>query len=186
MQDQETNSQWSHMLGRAMAGPLKGTSLDLIPCVMTDWRQWLESHPDTTVTILPRTAPSFTREMIRDPSRFVLCLVRRGESRFWQFDRLLRQGVVNDQFEGLDLVVVYDGNSRSATAWNRQLDDQLLSFHAAAGKIVDSETQSTWDLQRGKAIEGTLAGKQLLAVPAVVSFREAWMRFHPETTEWKP
>ena len=36
MLDQETKSLWSHILGQAMRGPLKGTRLEVIPSTMTD------------------------------------------------------------------------------------------------------------------------------------------------------
>ena len=186
MQDQETGSLWSHILGRAMSGPLKGTSLDIIPSVMTDWQSWLKSYPETTVTMLARTARKFRSEIIRNPADFGLGLVHAGKSRFWRFDRLLREPIANDQLAHLKLTVFYDSTSRSASAWNRTIADRVLTFRELAGQVRDTETESSWDVQTGTALEGPLKGTQLEAIPAIISFSDVWKRFHPESTHWQP
>ncbi len=186
MQDQETGSLWSHILGRAMSGPLKGTSLDIIPSVMTDWQSWLTSHPETTVTMLSRTAQQFRREIIRNPADFGLGLVHAGTSRFWQFDRLLREPIANDQLADLKLTVFYDSASRSAGAWNRTVAGRVLTFRELAGQVRDAESESRWDIHTGTAVEGPLKGTRLEAVPAIISLSDAWRRFHPESTHWQP
>ena len=47
MQDKETGSLWSHLLGRAMRGDLQGQRLDRLPGLMTDWKTWRELYPQT-------------------------------------------------------------------------------------------------------------------------------------------
>jgi hypothetical protein len=47
--DHETGSIWSQPLGRAIAGPLEGRSLELIPSTLTTWEAWLNSHPESLV-----------------------------------------------------------------------------------------------------------------------------------------
>ncbi len=50
MQDRETDSYWSLMKGRALAGDYAGTVLRELPVgERTRWRDWLRSHPDTLV-----------------------------------------------------------------------------------------------------------------------------------------
>ena len=186
MQDQETESDWSHILGTAMAGDLKGTKLAIIPSTMTDWQTWLEMHPETTATRLERTAGEFVTGRIFRLNQFGLGLVHQGQARFWRFDLLAQQPVVNDRFEDLALVVYFEPESRTPTAWESTLDGQQLTFRQTAAGIEDSETKSTWDLLKGRATAGPLAGKTLKAVPAIVSFTNAWARFHPESTHWEP
>jgi hypothetical protein len=185
MQDQETGSQWSHILGRAMEGRLQGTALDVIPSVITTWQDWLDTHPETTVAMLPRTAVRFTAESIRRPARFGLGLVHAGQARFWRFDRLEKLPIVNDQMAEMHLVVFFDEKSRSAYAWHRKLEGHVLDFRWRDGRVEDG-SGSLWDLRGGRAESGPLSGKQLSAAPAILSYSDAWRRFHPDSSEWKP
>jgi hypothetical protein len=82
MGDTETGSDWSHILGRSMAGPLEGKTLEMIPSVMTNWRSWLEKHPDTTATMIESTAGRFATEMLHSGREFGLGLVHDGKARF--------------------------------------------------------------------------------------------------------
>lgn len=49
MYDRQTGSEWPQLLGTAISGPLKGTTLDTVPLVWTTWKQWRAVHPDTRV-----------------------------------------------------------------------------------------------------------------------------------------
>ena len=50
MQDQETDTYWSLMKGRAIGGRLKGTELEeLAVGKKARWKDWVEEHPDTLV-----------------------------------------------------------------------------------------------------------------------------------------
>jgi len=46
--DRETRSTWG-LLGRALAGPLKGTQLAIVPHVDAFWFAWAAFHPGTTI-----------------------------------------------------------------------------------------------------------------------------------------
>ena len=186
MQDQETDSEWSHILGQAMAGSLKGKKLTIIPSTMTDWQTWLELHPETSATVLERTSGEFETERLFRLDQFGLGLVHQGAARFWRFDLLARQPVVNDRFGELRLVVHFDAPSRTPTAWESEIDGQQLTFRSKSGSIEDAETKSRWDLLKGTAIAGPLAEKKLRAVPAIVSFTRAWSRFHPDSSQFLP
>jgi hypothetical protein len=47
--DRNTESLWSQILGKAVAGKQVGKSLTPIPISHTTWRDWRETHPDTLV-----------------------------------------------------------------------------------------------------------------------------------------
>lgn len=50
MQDKQTNTYWSLMKGQAMAGEMKGQSLDELPIgEKTTWKEWRTHHPQTKV-----------------------------------------------------------------------------------------------------------------------------------------
>jgi len=47
--DRRTNSLWSQIMKRAIAGPLKGTALRQLPAYHTTWADWHARHPGTLV-----------------------------------------------------------------------------------------------------------------------------------------
>lgn len=72
----------------------------------------------------------------------------------------------------------------SATAWNRKLADKTLSFELRDGKIIDTQTQSQWNLL-GTAVSGPLAGQQLASIPSGVHFAFAWLAFNPDSSIYR-
>jgi hypothetical protein len=71
----------------------------------------------------------------------------------------------------------------AAAAFSRQVDGRPLTFRAAAGKVTDQQTGSTWD-QFGRAVAGPLAGIRLAPATAMDSFWFDWAAFHPDTAIW--
>jgi hypothetical protein len=53
MYDRETESEWKQSLGRAIAGPLEGTRLTVLPAAVTTWRAFSTGHPDGVVLAPP-------------------------------------------------------------------------------------------------------------------------------------
>jgi len=186
MADKETGSEWSHILGEAKAGPLSGQQLTIIPSVMTNWESWLAKYPHTSVTMIERSAREFQTEMLQHSQRFGIGLVHHGQARLWRFDQLRNQPLVNDKLKDLDLVVHYDTKNCTPVMWKRQVNERLLSFQSRDQGVQDAETGSTWDMQRGVATDGPLKGTKLVAAPAIVTFRIAWERFHPDSSTWAP
>lgn len=184
MQDEETGSLWSHLLGECMRGPLEGKQLEQIPSAMTDWETWKTKHPGTTAVTLDRTARRYRRRLYRNPEKFVVGLVEQGEPKAWPFDELHKQPVVNDTHGGRPILVVFEKKSGTAFIYDRRVDGRELHFALQDGRLVDRETESRWDWATGRATAGTLKGEQLEPLPAVVSFRRAWREFHPRSAYW--
>lgn len=182
MYDRETNSLWSHILGEAMQGQLQGTRLQQIPSVMTDWKTWRTDHPETTVLLISRTSTEYRREFYQRPERFVLGIAEGGKPKAWGFDDLARASVVNDQWNDTRVLVAFDRESLTARLYDRTIDDRSLTFRIAEGKaLIDEETKSTWEPTTGRAIAGPLAGRYLTPLPAIVSYKHVWFKFHPNS-----
>jgi hypothetical protein len=49
LEDAETNSQWSALEGRAVAGPLQGTRLEPVPYLRSYWYAWSAYRPQTRI-----------------------------------------------------------------------------------------------------------------------------------------
>ena len=201
MIDAPTKSLWSHLLGKAMRGPLEGTILETLPSLMTDWKTWQELHPHTTLVMLSPTERAYHRDYYRhDPSAFVVGVTAVGvtgigvtgigvtdgdASRAWSFDQLMTTPVVNDVFLDTPILVIFEKESMTAFLFQRELQEKSLTFEQGATGLVDQQTGSTWDGRRGHAIAGPLKGQRLESITGIVSFRETWQIFHPETTYYR-
>lgn len=186
MYDRETGSLWSHILGEAMRGKLKGTTLEIIPSAITDWKSWKAKHPKTTVVMLSRTSRQFKTDFYRNPGRFVIGFVVGGDARAWGFDVLQKSPVINDRFGKQSLLVTFDAKSSAPYLFGREVDGKTLEFAFRERKLVDGGTGSEWDLTTGRAVSGAMKGKQLKPLPGVISFRKAWEKFHPSSSYAKP
>ncbi len=186
MMDRETKSLWSHLLGKAMDGELKGTMLETLPSTMVDWKTWKADHPNTTVLALKRTASEFDREFHEQPGRFVLGLRTLKEARSYSFDRLRKAQVINDTFAKQPVVLVYRSRSAGGRAFNRNTSKGPLTFEDLKGdQMKDRETGSSWDVETGHCVKGSLKGAQLKEIPAIVSFTKAWHTFYPHSDRYE-
>ena len=169
MYDHQTNSIWVHVTGEAFHGPLKGKKLQFMPSTVTTWEKWKEAHPHSLVLPGLRSESfmgiydgmSTTRDL-------GLSLVVRFKAKLYPFAALLKTPVVNDRFNGVNVLVVYAAGAKTATAWNRGLDGRRLTFSMAEQKdrfgnrlLRDGETGSIWSWLTGEAISGPLRGKRL-------------------------
>lgn len=61
--DRQTGSLWSQLLGGAVTGRYRGTSLTAVPILETTWAEWLAAHPRTSVLSIRHDmrASDFTR-----------------------------------------------------------------------------------------------------------------------------
>lgn len=181
MYDPETYSYWSHLLGRAMYGPMEGAELDQIPSVMTDWGSWKKRYPETTVLWLPRTIHEYRRSFYRSPDQFVLAIAEFNPPHAWRFDDLMKNPIINDQYVETPVVIALDQDSMTARMFERQFRGQTLHFERDAQGFIDRQSRSLWDRVTGKCIAGHHQGQRLKVLPAIVSYRKSWMVFHPNT-----
>jgi hypothetical protein len=118
-----------------------------------------------------------------------------GEFKVYPFSIVSEKGVINDEFNGKNVVLFYQPGVVSVldkkeiseskdvgtvTVFNSVLDDKVLTFKKADGKFIDTNTNSVWDIT-GRCIEGKLKGRQLDIEPHGNHFAFAWLAFHPET-----
>ena len=184
MMDQETKSLWSHLLGEAMSGQLKGAQLDSLPSDMVTWQAWRREHPETTVLNLPRTHRAYTKEFYRQPESFVYAFEADGQFYHCSFSTMLRQPLIGFETADSKLLLSFDSESTSAKLYSRKIDGRELSFTPVDRVTVrDRQTGSTWRRASGVSTQGPLAGKKLDHLPGIVSFARAWEIFHPDSKE---
>lgn len=186
MQDKPTGTLWSHILGEAIEGKLEGRRLDTLPSVMTTWKDWLRTHPDTTVLSLRRTSKEFVRDFYarRKPGRFVFGWLVERKAFHVRLDALLGKTLVNCTCERTPLLVVFEPDSTATRLFSRRVGDRVLGFAMASkGLLRDKQTGSTWNPATGVALAGPLAGKQLAHEVGIMSYAQAWKAFHPDSEE---
>lgn len=205
MYDHQTESLWSHILGQAIGGELKGTQLTFIPALQTDWQTWIDLHPDTLVVNddsfgrdsyesyyasdsagvigaqIPRDGDLYVKE-------YVLGVRLDGDARAYPFSVLNDEPVVNDRVGDTPVVIFFDEETTSGTAFSRTLDDgRTLNFQAgeSARYAIDVETNSEWDIFAGVATSGELVGTQLTQIPITYAFWFGWSNYHPESSVYR-
>jgi hypothetical protein len=104
--------------------------------------------------------------------------------------------VVNDEVAGVPVVVFWKEGTRttfgnsdrdvgSTGVFQRQIDDQILTFQAEGEGYKDDQTGSLWNIF-GEAIDGPLVGQKLESIVAGEHFWFAWAVFRPDTIVWSP
>ncbi len=114
-------------------------------------------------------------------------LVLNDKAKAYPFSALSCQGIVNDTFEGIPLVVVFDKKSAPGVVFRRKKGGRPLSFQNAGrdGKegvyVVDDATGSVWEGLTGRAVEGNMKGQNLDPLPTTPSFWFGWVDHYPKT-----
>ena len=200
MRDRETGTIWTHLDGKAIAGPLEGKRLKMIPIPQMTWEEWKADYPDSLV-LSPDTP--FSDRYIRPvqigvfnprearygddrlPSNTLVVGVEvEGVFKGYPLAELeLAGGVVNDTVGGKPVVVFYDSIARTGLAYLRQLDGHILEFYNVSSdgyELRDRETDSLWDVH-GRAVEGEYGDARLEFVSSFISEWYGWSAYHPES-----
>jgi hypothetical protein len=200
MQDRETGTYWSHVTGEALEGPLKGKKLSMLPAVHTTWKSWRDRHPATTVLekgreILSSTYTQYFEDpqrtgifraryaMKRMPGKALVHGLRLGVHSLAVRDETLAVGAFVLANVGDEPVVVARGRDGGVRAFKARAEGKVLKFEwdEKTGAAVDTRTGSAWDLERGVAVEGELAGQRLEEIPVTLAFWFAWSNFNPDS-----
>ena len=176
--DHETSSVWSQVWGQAIAGPLKGTALALIPASIVPWGTWKAEHPDTLAlnTMSIRWA---RREQPQD--NWVVGIAIGEHYKAYYYEALIRDGVVNDFVGPYPIALYADEKTRNVHAYLRQTEERVLTLKLdeTGEYLVDAETGTKWNISRGLPKDGGPNAEGLLLVPYISSFDWAWLDFHP-------
>lgn len=181
--DHTNGSIWSQPWGRSIIGDYKNIQLQLLPSQITTWGSWKAEHPYTLAMIndVENLAPNRRQGFTEN---FVIGLLLNEKSIALYYRDVAQAGVINTDIDGIP-VMVWAAND-NFHAYVRQVGERVLTFEWEDGVLQDVETGSIWDVTRGFAIEGELAGEALQAVPGSSSFDWAWRDFYPEAIFYSP
>ena len=208
MWDEATGSAWSHLDGVALAGPLEGEQLRVLPLQTTTWEAWVAEHPGTTVPSID-TGRSYRRVSLgragisgtfrdtldgidpRLPENELVIGVLAGDGAAAFPIEAAAGAPMQGAVGGVPIVVLEDAGGIPSLAYHRALSDgRVLDFEHGPGAgsgegIVDVQTGSRWS-SAGLALEGELAGVQLTFVTSFLTEWYGWAAFHPETAIYDP
>lgn len=222
MADKQTETWWQQLMGKAIVGELASAELKIIPSLVLSVNEFFDRYPDGK--ILSKESGSeqaqqaygknyyenydseegkpygrFFEENSLDkrlpPMERVVDIRSLGEFKIYPFSIAAEKGVINDEFNGKNVVLFYQSGVVSVldkkeiseskdigtvTVFNSLLDGEVLKFKKVDDKFIDTNTSSVWDIT-GRCVEGKLKGKQLEIEPHGNHFAFAWLAFHPET-----
>jgi Protein of unknown function (DUF3179) len=205
MRDEETGSWWQQVTGEAILGPLKGRRLKSVFVDQLSFSLWKKEkahgrvlRPDEKILASKQYASAdWEKEMARmrivagtdkdrrlEPRTLVIGVTLANKSTAYPFTALQKQSPIVDFVGGVPIVLVLGEDNRSVRAFERKVDGRTLEFFKKTDgsnwQLIDSQTGSIWDFN-GKAISGTLAGRQLKKVPILEDYWFDWAIYHPDT-----
>ncbi len=213
MWDDKTTSLWQQITGDGVIGTYAGAQLESVPTSIVSFAQFAENFPEgkslAAESGFGRTAygsnpyqgySSSARPFLfsgetddrLEPLARVIGVTSGDVAASYSFARLQAESVVNDEVDGVPLVVFHAGDTAdaldagaiaisnaigSAIAHDPVLDGQTLTFAANDDEtFTDDQTGSTWNVL-GRAVDGELAGQQLAPVEHRNEFWFAWQAF---------
>ena len=86
--------------------------------------------------------------------------------------------VVNDEFQGEPVVVVFLPERLTAFVYDRRLRGQTLTFDWHNDQMIDRETQAVWNPATGASADPVWADERLILLPGTMSYKSAWSTFY--------
>ncbi|MGC4036115.1 MAG: DUF3179 domain-containing (seleno)protein, partial [Chitinophagaceae bacterium] len=198
LEDIATKSWWQQATGKAIAGRMKGKSLQEIPSEQMSLSAWLRDRPNTLVLQRdPQLTPWYEElggsDRLHDKGMldqrsadawqaksWVVGIDEPNFSKAYDWNEIVVKQVINDSLPALPVLLVLEPDRKSYHVWKREVSDKILSFIMQNNTLTDTTTNSTWNFD-GVCIAGPLQGQKLQPVQASQEFWHSWLRFHPET-----
>jgi hypothetical protein len=205
MRDKETGTWWQQITGKAIYGPLKGASLELVPYDELTFGEWKsEVSGGQVLAEVPKYAKEYESNWEPDILKLpivisfpgtelksrdvVVGLQLDGVSRAYPWDTLLKQSPVVDRVAGTPLLVAVAPDKKSFRVFVSRIDGRDAEFfrkaesegEADAGKSSQKETPL--DAKKGGGgISPAVAGA---ASPAVPQPAQAPVKSAPPAKPW--
>jgi hypothetical protein len=205
MRDEETGSWWQQVSGRAIHGPLEGHQLKSVFHDEVSFAIWKREQPQGRV-LKPNEKIAAANEYESSdwemrvgrmrvvqgtdvdkrlaPRTLVMGIDINGKAVAYPLAALQKQSPIIDLIGTVPIVVVLGDDHRSVRAFERTVDGRRLEFFQkvenGALQLLDAETGSTWNFE-GKAVSGSLAGRELKKVFVLEDFWFDWRLYHPDT-----
>jgi hypothetical protein len=212
MRDEETGSYWQQITGAAIAGPLAGRRLTLIPSDELTFATWKAEEPHGTVLreiavdthlyakkdwdVRMAKAPTVIAypESGLAPRELMIGVHGFGASRAFRYDTLLNEKLIEDRLGPEPVLLVLGQDGHSVRVFHQRVPGVAAApdfYRVVAGQslapgalLMDSATGSEWNFQ-GCAISGKSAGACLERVESIKDYWFDWRHFNPATTVYR-
>lgn len=166
-------------MGEAIAGPLKGRTLDLVPSTLTTWDAWSTAHPDTLALDVHAWRTAFRLEDMAIVVDFD------AEAAAYSIPNLREVGAVNDVVAGIEVAVVIDADDPARwSVFSRRVNGEVLEFELTSEGLLDPVSGTVFDPFLGTGLSGPLSEINLDRLPAFTVFREDYPTFFPQGRTW--
>ena len=163
MQDRETGSSWSHVIGRAIDGKAKGAQLEKLEAVETTWGRWYEAHPDTfLLEKSEEVKASHYQDYFDDPQRMGLFRAQ------WLNEKMSGKTLVYGAAVGPHAVAVTDAALKDGKPVQVNLGSTPVVFIQGGDGGV-------------RAFIAQTDGQELEALAVTPVYWFAWSNFYPNT-----
>jgi len=206
MRDEETGSYWQQITGAAIAGPLKGSQLTLLPQDELTFALWKKEQPKGTVLApVPRYAAKYEKAtwetevgklptVIHAPKETlpdretILGVEIHGSAKAFPVAKLtLQTPVLLDTVGGEPIMFVLGPDGKSIRAFSRQIDGRTLEFYGSSDaqptpswKLLDGASASEWGFD-GCAVSGQMQSRCLQRLDALKDYWFDWQHYHPDS-----
>ena len=210
MRDRETGSWWQQVTGRAIAGELAGSALELMPNDELTFALWKSETPHGLVLApvpgygdkdydkkweeevakypVPLTFPG---QGLKDRD-VILGVVVGGEARAFPLAKVRGPNPVEDRVAGIPVVLVTGPDGESVRIFRSQWNGLDIELYRAAQNDGQSNGQSpewrlldsqgnTWNFA-GCATSGPAAGQCLEKINYLKDYWFDWKNYNPRTT----
>jgi hypothetical protein len=200
-EDATTKSWWQQATGKAIAGSLKGSSLNEIQSAQMRLGDWQVLYPESLV-LQPDTHFLSKYDSLRgyDEGTITGSLERRdtaswkfkswviglslhGESRAYDWNSLVKNKIISDTLANTPVLLTIEPNLQSFYVFTPE-DSLHFIYDGPSGLLREMTTNTSWE-PNGLCTIGSLKGKRLAQVQAYQEFWHSWQTFHPGTSIYK-
>ena len=192
LEDRTTGSWWRQANGEAITGARKSVALPEISRLQVTLREWLALHPNSLVM---QGDPAFTEEYAKDyafergtsrkrltgtdtlswrDKSWVVGVTLNQQSKAYDWNRLRRERIVNDEVGGTPVLIVLATDTASFYAYERP--DMATRFSLRGDSLVAAG--------RAYALTGRGASDSLKSLNASQEFWHSWREFQPRTARY--
>jgi hypothetical protein len=199
-EDHATKSWWYQATGEAIAGPLKGKSLEELPSKQTTLGAWLDQYPNSLIMQPDTTFNKQYKELVQYDNGTLKSSLEKRDSLSWKnkswvigikhgdyssaydWNQLISEKIIQDSLPGLPIIIALSKDSVNFNVWTRIVNGTVLYFdpHQVHDTLTDLTTGSRWN-SVGVCVDGPLKGRSLQPVQAYQEFWHSWKNFHPNT-----
>ncbi|MGD2050094.1 MAG: DUF3179 domain-containing protein [Chloroflexota bacterium] len=138
----------------------------------------------------------FERQIPRDelsgpshPKEQVLGIRIAGRARAYPYRVLQDQSLVNDVVNGRPILVWFDPDTQTGTAYLREVNGQTLTFQTDPLDpqiLIDQENGGRWQATTGTALNGPHRGERLPPLVVTPAFSFGWYDYFPSSETYEP